>query len=158
MNREDKKKEKDVEEVLLKVDEFLSKPGKCKCGEEFEYQGLGVYKCKGCGEIFRNEYAKVRDFVDEHGTLYNIIEIAEQTGVEKRLIDLFIKDKRFDTVKRKKRCIVCKSPIDKGQYCNRCALIQIQNKMDEDHRKLLGSMVRSKEMKGEMHYLKKDNT
>lgn len=160
MNREDnnrdKHNDKGIEEILLNVEAFLTKPTLCKCGYTFKYQGLGVYKCEHCGEIFKNEYAKVRDFVDEYGTNYNILEIAEQTGVSKRLIDMFIKDKRFDTVKKQKKCIVCKTPIEKGQYCNRCALIQIQDEMDAEHKKMLSMVVRSGDMKGEMHFIKKD--
>lgn len=150
--------EKDIEQILIEVEAMLTKPGKCQCGEEYEYKGLGVYKCPGCKNIFKNEYAIVRDFVDEYGTNYSIIEIAEKTNVPKRLIDLFVKDGRFDTVKKQKKCIICHTPIGKGQYCNRCALRQIKGEMDNDRNRRIAGVIReNKDMKGEMHFINRDN-
>ena len=98
------------------------------------------------------------DFVDEYGTNYNMVEIAERTKVPKRLIDLFVKDGRFDTVKKQKKCRICHSPISKGIYCNRCALRQIKDEMDSDRRRnITGVMKQDQDMKGEMHFINKNN-
>lgn len=145
----------DVEEILLNLEAYLSKPTVCTCGGLFVYKGLGVYICKECNEVFKNEYAKVRDFVDEYGTEYNILEIAEKTGVKKHLIDIFIKQGKFETVKTQKRCRLCREPISKGIYCNKCALRQIQDQMDEEHKKKIIGSIRSGDMKGQMHFISK---
>ena len=151
-------KKQDIESALLDIATMLTKPGNCSCGEAFSYTGLGTYICKRCRSSFKNEYAKVRDFVDEFGTNYNIYEISKKTGVPKWLIDLFIKDGRFDTVKKQKRCRECKCPIEKGLYCNRCALRQINDEMQNDSRRHMTGSIRTNEnMKGEMHYINKSN-
>lgn len=151
-----KSRENDIEKMLLEVESLLAKPDKCLCGEDFEYCGLGIYKCKHCGKEFKNEYGRVRDFVDENGTNYNIEEIAAMTNVPRKLINLFIKDGRFDTVKKQKRCMICRNPIEKGQYCNRCALKQIKDGFDNDNRKKMHGVMRDAgDMKGEMHYINK---
>lgn len=149
-------KDKDVEEVLIDVEAYLTKPGKCQCGEEYTYAGLGRYVCKRCHSEFLNEYGRVREFVDKYGTNYNMLEVAEITKVPKRLIDIFVKDGRFDTVKRQRRCAVCHNPIDKGQYCNKCALRQIKEQLDTP-KHVMGSIHVQDDMKGAMHYINKDN-
>ncbi len=150
-------KDKDIEEVLIDVEVLLTTPEVCQCGGEFEYKGLGDYECKICHGKFQNEYGVVRDFVDEYGTNYNIIEIAERTGVPKRLIDMFIKDQRFKTVKKQRKCRVCRSPIEKGHYCNKCALRQIKEEIESDNkRNIVGSLAKRESMKGEMYFINRD--
>lgn len=140
-----------LEQGLVDIDKYLKKPGLCECGNNYTYEGLGVYKCEHCGSVFKNEYATVRDFVDKYGTNYSILEIAEMTGVEKKLIDMFVKDGKFDRVEKQRVCIVCHQPIQSGMYCSRCALSQISNSMDENHRKKMSSGVMTGDMKGTMH-------
>jgi hypothetical protein len=142
------------EKALLEIKSLLSKPGKCFCGSDYEYVGLGTYKCRFCSAVFKNEYAIVRDFVDEYGTSYSIYEISKKTNVSKRLIDLFVKDGRFETVKKQPRCRNCKTPIDKGMYCNRCALLKIHNEIHEPKRFVSG-VRQNDDMQGEMHYIHK---
>ena len=151
------KSKNDIEEVLINVEAYLTKPGLCKCGEKYTYEGLGVYRCKNCNSVFKNEYALVRDFVDENGTNYNILEISEKTGVPKRVIDVFIKDKRFMTVKKQRTCKICKAPIEKGNYCNKCALKQLQESFYEENYPKFSSRVVNNDMKGTMHYLNSEN-
>lgn len=152
----EKSKDSDIEKILIEVESMLTKPNTCECGIKFEYQGLGVYKCPRCRNIYKNEYAKVRDFVDEHGTNYNMTEIAEITNVPKRLIELFVKDGRFDTVKKQKKCEICRTPITKGHYCNRCALREIKDEMNNDKKKIVGVIRENKDMKGEMHFINRN--
>lgn len=137
------------------IDKQLKTPEGCECGGSFEYVGLGVYKCSNCGNIFKNEYAIIRDFVDKYGTNYSILEISEMTGIEKRLIDLFIKDGKFVTVEKQRVCIICHQPIPSGIYCNRCALTQISDSMEENRRKNMSSSIRNVDMQGMMHHEKK---
>ena len=70
-----------IEQNLIDVEALLRKPEQCSCGEKFQYTGLGHYQCPRCKSTFRNEYAIVRDFIDEFGSAYSILEIAERTGV-----------------------------------------------------------------------------
>lgn len=143
-----------VERTLMEIEHLMTKPGRCECGSEYEYKGLGHYECPRCRRRFLNEYGKVRDFVDEYGSAYSLLEIAEKTGVQKRLIDLFVKDKRFDLVKTKRRCKGCKEPIDKGTYCNKCALLQIKHEIHQGHGNIVGSGAKDADMDGKMHHFK----
>ena len=153
----DKKGKKEIEGLeqgLLNLDRYMKNPGVCECGNEYTYMGLGEYKCAYCGKTFKNEYALVREFVDKYGTNYSILEIAAMTGVNKKLIDMFIKDGRFITVERQKMCIICHQPIDSGVYCKKCALIQIDSSLDEskEQRKNLTGTLHNEDMKGTMRH------
>lgn len=143
------------EKHLLEIEALLTKPGKCKCGNDFEYEGLGTYRCQRCMDVYKNEYAIIRDFVDEYGTNYSIYEISRMTNVSKRLIDLFIKDGRFEAVKKQPKCRNCKAIIERGMYCNRCALLQIDGEIKRT-RHVSGRIKEDNSMKGEMRYLDKD--
>lgn len=149
----EEKIEEMLEDTLVDIGSLLTRPGMCSCGDEFEYRGLGCYVCPRCRNTFKNEYAIVRDFVDEYGNAYSILEISERTGVPKKLIDLFVKDNKFEMVKKQRRCRICRVPIEKGYYCSQCALLQIHDQIDSDRRKILGSGTRDADMEGKMHYL-----
>lgn len=151
----DKYKEHKLEPMLIDVDRYLTSPDECECECEesnFVYKGLGLYVCQGCGMIFKNEYGRVRDCVDEYGTTLSTFEIAEKTNVSRHIIELFIKDGRFVEVEKQRVCRVCKQPIDAGMYCNKCALRQIEDSFEEKvHRKFSSGVRMSGDMTGEMH-------
>ncbi len=140
-----------LEQGLIDINKYLTTPGECECGADFVYHGLGTYVCESCGAVFKNEYGIVRDFVDKYGTNYSKIEIAEMTGVPKRIIDLFVKDGKFIEVEKQRMCIVCRQPIKSGIYCKRCALVQIEDSMEQHHRKIKSGL-KNPDMQGEMHY------
>lgn len=146
-----------LEQGLINLDKYLKSPGMCECGNSYTYVGLGEYKCSNCGNVFKNEYALVREFVDKYGTNYSIMEIAAMTGVSKKLIDMFIKDGKFLTVERQRVCIICHEPIQSGVYCKKCALMQIDNSLDESraNRKKMSGTIRTEDMKGSMHHGRK---
>lgn len=156
-SKKEKKEIKGLEQGLLNIDRYMKAPGVCECGNEYTYVGLGEYKCAHCGKIFKNEYALVREFIDKYGTNYSIMEIAAMTGVNKKLIDMFIKDGRFDPVDKQKMCIICHQPIDSGVYCNRCALLQIDNSMEESRgqRKKMTGTLHNEDLKGTMRHGRK---
>lgn len=156
-NKKSKNKIKGLEQELLNIESYMKTPGVCECGSEYTYAGLGEYKCMQCGRTFKNEYALVRDFVDKYGTNYSILEIAEMTGVNKKLINMFIKDGRFDTVEKQKKCIICHQPIDSGVYCKKCALIQIDSSLDEsrDNRRKMAGTLHNEDMQGTMRHGRK---
>lgn len=156
-NKNDKKTIDGIEQGLINLDKYLKSPGKCECGNNYTYVGLGEYRCSHCGNVFKNEYAIVREFVDKYGTNYSIMEIAAITGVSKKLIDMFVKDGKFLTVERQRTCIVCRQPIESGVYCKKCALMQIDNSLDESRaqRKMMSGTIRNEDMKGSMHHGRK---
>ena len=47
---------------------------------EFEYQGLGKFKCKKCGYIELNNYGKVKEYIDKHENV-TLLELAHSTGL-----------------------------------------------------------------------------
>lgn len=153
-NQGDNKNE-GLEKILANADYLLSKPGTCQCGGEYKYIGLGNYKCTECGNIFQNEYAKVRDFVEKNGNRYNIMEIAEETKVSKRVIDLFINEGKFSTVEQVRKCRECGSVITTGTYCSRCSLRKMQENITTT-KNIQGVYRENGDMKGKMHTRTKD--
>lgn len=153
----DIKKINGLEQGLVNLDKYLKTPGVCECGNKYTYIGLGEYKCENCGRVFKNEYAIIREFVDKYGTNYSIIEISAMTGVSKKLIDMFVKEGKFTTVDRQRECIICHQPIDSGVYCKKCALMQIDNSLEESRaqRKMMSGTMKNDDMKGLMRHGRK---
>lgn len=130
----------------------LSTPDKCiRCRKDYVYDGLGKYVCEKCGDVFLDEYGKVREFIDEHGSAYSIVEISEMTGVSRRYIDAFIREGKFDKVNRVRRCKKCGELIETGEYCRQCTLRGIQDEMSGSRSRYTG-MLKQDNVKGEMHY------
>lgn len=150
-SKETKEKRMSLSETTL----TLSKPGLClRCRKEYTYAGLGKYICEKCGDVFLDEYGKVREFVDEYGSAYSILDISLKTGVPKKYIDIFIKEGRFDKVNRVRRCKKCGDIIETGDLCRQCMLKELKNASTDDKVKIT-SMVRQDNLQGEMHYFDK---
>lgn len=83
----------------LEVD--LHKPTECsKCNGDLEYNGLGTYKCVKCEHIERDDYAKVRAYIEKHQRV-NVAKAAAATGVSRRTIQMMLDEKRFSTVTKR---------------------------------------------------------
>jgi len=147
----DYQSEDGIEEFLKRNMTRLGMPTKCECGGRYSYKGLGVYVCDGCGKEFLNEYAKVREFIDVYGTNYSILEISEQTGVSKKMIDLFVNEGKFAMVERTRRCINCGSPVTSGDLCDRCKLLKPTDD-PTPKKQMFGYSRNNYDERGKMHY------
>jgi len=129
---------------------ILSKPGLCKCGFEYSYTGLGHYKCEHCGDVFLDEYGKIREFIDQYGSTYSLYDISTKTGVSKKFIDAFVQQGRFSEVSRVNKCAKCGKIIHKGTYCEQCTFSGEQ--YEEKRAKFASMLNKDYNVKGEMRY------
>ena len=81
--------------------EDLHKPVKCsKCEGQLKYIGIGNYECKSCNNIERDDYGKVRHYIENHRET-NVAAVAHATGVHRKDIQRMLDDKKFSVVKDK---------------------------------------------------------
>lgn len=101
-----------------------SKPAACEsCGGKMAYKGGGTYKCESCDAIAYDDYGKVKKYLDEHGPT-PAIYIARATGVNKDLIEMFLKQGKLEIPEGSKfyiRCEKCGCSLKSGRYCEECA-------------------------------------
>jgi len=54
-----------------------------KCGSlDLYYEGLGKYVCRECGGFVFTNYGKVRECIENYGSM-SVIEVMEKTGLTK---------------------------------------------------------------------------
>lgn len=127
------------------------------CSGNMVYKGSGIYICEKCGEEYLSDFGKVKRFLEENGPS-NAVEIAEATGVSRRVISDFIKNDRVEVVTSAggyTYCASCGAAIRYGKYCPACA-----KKLPADGRKgtyvaLVGELV--EDQKGAMRFLNNNN-
>ncbi|MGN0482123.1 MAG: TFIIB-type zinc ribbon-containing protein [Lachnospiraceae bacterium] len=68
-----------------------------ECGGKMIYKNLGEYVCEGCGKMLLDDYGKVRKYLDENGPSTSI-EISEETGVKRSVIEEFLRTGRLEVV------------------------------------------------------------
>lgn len=100
------------------------KPTVCsKCGGELSYKSLGEYVCESCGNIERDDFGKVRSYIDENGPTPAVI-ISEQTGVAIDKINEFLRQGRVEIPEGSDiyiKCEKCGTDIRFGRFCPACA-------------------------------------
>ena len=68
-----------------------------ECKGRMIYKNLGEYVCETCGKMLLDDYGKVRKYLDENGSSTSI-EISEETGVKRSVIEEFLKAGRLEVV------------------------------------------------------------
>ena len=111
--------------VLEKV--FLAnRPVIChKCNGELKYIGGGKYRCEVCNHEFYDDFGKIKEFLDTNGPAPALL-IAEKTGVNLDLIDLFLRKGRLEIIENSPAYISCEKcgcSIRYGRFCPHCARI-----------------------------------
>ncbi|MGI6707480.1 MAG: MerR family transcriptional regulator [Clostridia bacterium] len=92
----------------------------CKlCDDLFVYQGNPI--CPKCVSKMDGYFESVRQYIEEHPEA-NIGEIAEETGVDEKIIFRFLHEGRLQLRSKNSglTCAVCNTPIQKGRYCEKC--------------------------------------
>lgn len=144
----------DLEKLLIR-----NKPARCiRCGGKMEYSGSGKYTCEDCGYVELDDFGKVKEFLDECGPS-PLIVIAEATGVEPYIIEMFLKKGRVEIVEGSGaylQCEKCGCNIRYGKICTDCAKAmtgQLKSLFGED----VGERPtrdKKKTVEGKMHYIK----
>lgn len=106
----------------IKLNDY-SRPSICQeCQGIMIFQGLGQYKCEGCGKLEYDDYGKTRNFIEENPGA-NVSVIAAETGVSRKSINHMIKEGRFEITKDSRTfllCEVCGVNIRSGRVCKNC--------------------------------------
>lgn len=95
-----------------------------KCGTEYEYLSMGEYRCPKCGHTDKDDYGKVRDFIEENGPSSALV-IARGTGVSMIKIKQFLRQGRIEIPDGSNSYIKCEkcgeADIRFGRFCPDCA-------------------------------------
>ena len=134
--------------------DLSGKPVRCsKCGGELSYKSHGEYVCEVCGYTERDDFGKVRHYIDENGATPAAI-ISENTGVPIAKINQFLRQGRVEIPDGSDvyiKCEKCGCDIRYGRFCPACALAmgkQIQGALD------MGEIPKKKSgNRGKMHFL-----
>ncbi len=148
------KDKKVLENVFL-----ANRPISCKkCNGKLFYIGSGKYKCDPCETEYYDDFGKVKEFLEEHGPAPAIL-IAEHTGVNFELIDLFLRKGKLEIIENSKfyiSCEKCGCAIRYGRYCPHCSREVFGGIMAMFHEDA-GECPKNKPKKneGKMHFLHK---
>ena len=132
------------------------KPSKCsKCGLMLEYKGNGEYICSGCGNVERDDFGKVRHYIEENGPS-KATDIAAGTGVDISKINRYLKQGKIEIPEGGGpyiKCERCGCDIRYGRFCPSCALSMCNDmKVALD----VGEVPRQRKNSGKMHFLGSD--
>ena len=99
------------------------RPAYCEeCGGKMFYQESGIYQCEDCQHIQLDDFGKIKEYLETH-TGATIKEISEETGVEMKIIGMFLKDGRIQIPEGSKifiKCQRCGCSLRSGRYCEEC--------------------------------------
>ncbi len=99
-----------------------------QCGRLF--QSLGNRTCPDCVEAIDRAFVLVRDYIYDNQEA-GVVEVAEKTGVEEKLILQFLKERRLSLAQSSGLllCEHCSAAITSGRYCDNC-LNSLSNELD----------------------------
>lgn len=133
------------------------RPSVCSaCGGILRYRSHGEYVCETCGNVDRDDFGKIRNYIDNNGPAPALI-ISEATGVPIEKINGYLRQGRVEIPEGSSIYITCEScgrDIRFGRFCPDCAIKlskQIQGALE------VGDVPRFKAPKeGQMHFLTRD--
>lgn len=70
------------------------------CKGSLEYAGLGEYVCNKCGNVERDDYGKVRSYIETHQDT-KLAVVARETGVPRHSVQRLLDEGRLQTVNQK---------------------------------------------------------
>jgi len=107
------------------------------CGKEVRYRGLGMYNCLACKKVFHDDYGKIREYLDDHGTSL-ATKVSEDVGVTMGAINNLLREGRLEIAPDSKVflfCENCHARINMGHYCDKCAPIMAEKRAAEQERR-----------------------
>ncbi len=93
------------------------------CGTQLQYLSLGDYICPECGHKEKDDYGKVREFIEENGPAPSYV-IHMATGVPESVINRFVKKGKLEVSDNSPiffKCEQCGADIKYGRLCPSCA-------------------------------------
>lgn len=141
---------------LTKQFKWEVRPTTCPaCGSELEYKSLGEYVCKACHNIVRDDFGKVRNYIEVNGPAPAVI-ISQGTGVSIDKINEFLRQGRVEIPEGSDvyiKCEKCGTDIRFGRFCPACASKlskQLQGAFEA------GEIPKNKGTQGKMRFLGND--
>lgn len=81
--------------------EDLHAPKECsKCKGKLKYEGIGEFVCLDCGNIERDDYGKVRFYIENHHD-NRLAVVAAATGVSRQSVQRMLDEGKIETTSRK---------------------------------------------------------
>ena len=111
----------DRDNILEQIEKNI--PTECtECRERLYFKGSGKYMCPRCRKIYYDDFGRVKEYLEEHGSA-PVIEIAQNTGVSLEVIDALFEEGRLEMPKELReaeRCERCGALFPVGRYCKEC--------------------------------------
>lgn len=157
---EKKSRDDKVEENLERLVQS-QRPLYCKyCRGNMVFAGGGLYRCEECGYETLDDFGKVKQYLEEHGTS-KIWAISEATGVRERTIKVFLRQGRVQIPEGSDcyiKCEKCGCNIKFGRFCPDC----VRKLSGGIHSKFVEEMgekprVVKESDKGKMYFLNRDH-
>lgn len=128
-----------------------------KCGRIFQYL-IGAPICPKCKEKEEEEFQLVKTYIYDNKNA-NMMEVSNQTGVQMKLIERFIREGRLMLSEDSPiflRCEKCGTQIRTGRYCQSCST-SLSNEIRMGATQTPSENVKSDDPnKNKMHFLNKD--
>lgn len=85
---------------FLSIDD-LHAPKECsECGGKIKYSGIGEYVCENCGNVERDDYGKVRAYIETHSD-NRLAVVSEKTGVSRQAVQRMLDEGRIEAISKK---------------------------------------------------------
>ena len=130
-----------------------------ECGGKMFYQESGIYQCEECGNIALDDFGKIKEYLEEHKGA-TMKEISAATGVEMKIVGMFLDDGRIQIPKGSKIFISCKRcgcALRSGRYCEDCTRelgSQLKGAFDEQAGQKAETVSMPRRSNERMRYLK----
>ena len=92
------------------------------CGIKMIYKHAGIYECPQCGKMDKDDFCKVKTFLDENGPTPAAI-VSQETGVPMITINEFLRLGKVEIPENSEvfiKCEMCGTDIRYGRYCPEC--------------------------------------
>lgn len=128
-----------------------------KCGRIFQYL-VGAPICPKCKDKEEEEFQLVKTYIYDNKNA-NMMEVSNQTGVQMKLIERFIREGRLMLSEDSPiflRCEKCGTQIRTGRYCQTCST-SLSNEIRMGAAQTPSENTKSDDPnKNKMHFLNKD--
>ncbi|MBR1692784.1 MAG: hypothetical protein IJ711_08430 [Lachnospiraceae bacterium] len=119
-----------------RISDLDNRPLVCEvCGGVMIFEGVGEYHCEKCMHLQYDDYGKVRRYLEMNGVT-NMALIAENTGVDLKVIRKMVKESRFTIAADSKTFLTCERcgcTIASGSLCRRCEEF-LHKRVEEEER------------------------
>ncbi|MGN0316692.1 MAG: hypothetical protein ACI4E1_02040 [Lachnospira sp.] len=150
---------RDVIEIMLD-----DKPLQCKkCYSRLYYKEEGLYSCIECGRIYQDDFAKIKEYVENHDNC-TPEDVARETIIDIDVVRALLDENTFENLPWEKyflECTKCGCAIKQGRYCQWCqqgvgnGILAAFAGGDKETMKVAGYRQKSRGAKESIHYIGK---